>query len=134
MLVKTTRGVNAITMHKAVHSCVLPILTYTARAWWPGQNYINATGRTIHNKVNAHCDKLDKAQNIALRAILPVWKTVPIHILQREAATSSIHHTLNHLCELAAIRLHRLEARHPLRLKTKHAYTSTYPSRIERLA
>ncbi len=134
MLVKTTRGVNATTMRKAVHACILPIFTYAAPAWWPGQSHTNAAGRTIHNKINANCDKLNKAQNIALRTILPVWKTVPIHIFQRKVATPPIHHTLDYLCKLAALRLHKLKARHLLCLKTKHAYTTAAPSRIERLA
>lgn len=38
MLGKTTREVNATTMRKAVHVCILPILTYAASAWWPGRN------------------------------------------------------------------------------------------------
>lgn len=37
------------------------------------------------------CSKLDKAQNIALRGILPVWKTTPTTILHREAATPPVH-------------------------------------------
>ncbi len=56
-----------------------------------------------------NCQKLDKAQNVALRAILPVWKTTPIAVLQRKAATPSIHYTYDYLCELAALRLHKLE-------------------------
>ena len=32
MLVKTTRGVEALIMRKAVHACILPILTYGAPA------------------------------------------------------------------------------------------------------
>lgn len=32
MLVKTTRGVEALIMQKAVHACILPILTYGAPA------------------------------------------------------------------------------------------------------
>lgn len=103
MLVKTTRGVSATTTRKAVHACILSILTYAAPAWWPGQNQTNAAGQTICNKVNAHCNKLDKAENIALCAIFPVWKTVPIHVLQREAATPPIHYTPDYLCELAAL-------------------------------
>ncbi len=33
MLVNTTRGVEAVIMRKAVHACILPILTYVAPAW-----------------------------------------------------------------------------------------------------
>ncbi len=59
-------------MRKAVHVFILLILTYIEPVWCPGRNHINAESRTIHNKVNAHCDKLVKAQNIALRTILLV--------------------------------------------------------------
>lgn len=64
--------------------------------------------------METNCTKSDRAQSVALRAILPVWKTTPSIILQREAATPPIHHTLDYLCELAALRLHKLETHHPL--------------------
>lgn len=134
MLVKTTRGVNAAIMRRAVHACILPILTYAAPAWWPGRTRTNREGRTVQNSMEGLCTKLDKVQNIALRAVLPVWKTIPISILQKEAGTPPVHHTLDYLCKLAAIRLHRLEPRHPLRIKTRHASASPNPSRLERIA
>ncbi len=80
------------------------------------------------------CDKLDKVQNIALKVILPAWKTTPIKILQREAATPPIRHTIDYLCELASLRLHKLEPRHPLRIRAKQAFSSANPARLERLA
>lgn len=33
MLVKTTRGVKAIIIQKAVNACILPILSYRTPAW-----------------------------------------------------------------------------------------------------
>ena len=74
MLTKTTRGVEAEVMRRAVHSCIIPILTYAAPAWWPGKTRVNKTGHTIQNGVERHCKKLNLAQNVALRAILPVWR------------------------------------------------------------
>ncbi len=71
---------------------------------------------------------------MALRAILPVWKMTPVKILQREAAAPLIHHSLDYLCEPAGIRMHRHESKHPLRRKTKNAYTSSRPTRLERTA
>ena len=134
MLVKTTRGVEAGIMRKAMHACILPILTYGTPAWWPGRTRTNREGRTIQIGMESNCKKLDKAQNIALCAILPVWRTTPTVVLQREAATTPIHHTLDYLCELAALRLHKLEVQHPLRIRTKQAHTTANPSRLERLA
>lgn len=77
--------------------------------------------------------KSDKAQNTALRAILLVWRTTPTVVLQREAATPPIYHTLDYLCELAALRLHKLGVQHPLRIRTKQAHTAADPSCLERL-
>ena len=134
MLTKTTWGVEAEVMRRAVNSCILPILAYAAPAWWPGKTRINKAGHTIQNGVERHCKKLSLAQNIALRAILPVWRTTPVAVLQLEAGIPPIHHTLNHLCLLASLRLHRLEPKHPLRLRTKDEIHGRSPTRLERLA
>lgn len=58
----------------------------------------------------------------------------PILLIQREAATPPIEHSLNYLCELASLRLHRLEPKHPLRLRTWNASASNSPTRLERMA
>ncbi len=133
MLVKTTQEVNAAIMRRAVHAYILPILTYTAPAWWPGCTRTNKEGRTIQNSIEGLCTKLGKVQNIALRAVLPVWKTIPISILQKEAGTPPLHHTLDYLFKMAALQLHRLEPCHLLRIKTRHALTSPNPSHLERI-
>ncbi len=79
------------------------------------------------------CLKLDKVQNIALCAILPVWKLPRQQYFKERAATPPIHHTLDYLCKLAALRMHKLETQHPLRIITKVANSSAKPSRLERL-
>ncbi len=82
--------------------------------------------------MESNCKKIDKAQNTELRTIVPVWRTTPTVVLQMEAATPPIHHTLDYLCELAALCLHKLEVQHPLRIRTKQANTTANPSRLER--
>ncbi len=47
MLVKKTRGVEAVIMRKEMHPCILPILTLGTSAWWPGRTRTNREGRTI---------------------------------------------------------------------------------------
>ena len=74
----------------------------------------NEDGRDIRNGVEGRCRKLDKSQNVALRAILPVWKMTLVKILQREAATPPIHNSMDYLCGLAGIRMERLESKNPL--------------------
>lgn len=65
------------------------------------------------------CSKLDKAQIIALCAILPVWKITIVTIIKKEAATFFIYHILDSLCELATLYLHKLEPFNPLQIGTK---------------
>lgn len=134
MLANSVCGVKPLIMRKAVHACITPILTYGAPAWWPGVTRTNQKGKTVQNRIQELCKKLDKAQNVALKAILPAWKTTPTKILQREAATPPIRHTINHLCVLASLLLHKLEPKHPLRMRTKRAFALLNPTRLERLA
>lgn len=63
-----------------------------------------------------------------------IFFTTPIKVMQREAATPPIEHTLSYLRELASLRLHKLEPSHPLRRRTKKARISTQPTRLEQLA
>lgn len=134
MLANTVRGVNPLVMRRVVHACIIPILTYGSPAWWPDVAQTNQKGKIVQNRIQGLCKKLDKAQNIALKTILPTWRTTPIRVLQREAATAPIRHTINYLCELASLRLHKLEPKYPLRIRTKRAFTSSNPTRLERLA
>ncbi len=121
-------------MQKAVYPCILPILTYGAPVLWLSRLRKDKKVRNIKNSMEKHCRKLDKSQNMALCAIFLVLKTTPVKIPQREAATAPIYHTLDHLCELAAFRIHRLETKHPLRRKTKDANLSSQPTRLEKFA
>lgn len=134
MLVKTTRRVEALVMRKAIHACILPILTFGTPAWWPCWIQTNCEGRTIQNGMESKCKKLHKAQNIAIRAILPIWKTVSTAVIQKKVAIPPIHHRLDYLYKLAALGLHKLEVQHPLRIQTKWAYTTANPSRLKRIA
>ncbi len=116
MLAKTTRGVEAVIIRKEMHAFILTILTYQIPAGWPRQTQANREGRTIYNGMESNCEKLDKSKNTAFCAILPVWRTTPTIVLQKEAETPSIHHMLDYLCELAVLCLHKLEVQYSLRI------------------
>ena len=82
MLENTIQGVEIKVICQAVHACILPILIYAAPAWSPGQTRLNKYRKTIWNGVEGQLTRLDKVQNIALRTILPVWRTTLIQIMQ----------------------------------------------------
>ena len=60
MLGNTVQGVETKVMGQAVHTCILPILTYAAPAWWPGRTRLNKQGKTIQNGVKGQLKRLDK--------------------------------------------------------------------------
>ena len=60
MLGNTVQGVETGVIRRAVHACILPILTYAAPAWWPGRTRFNKQGKIIRNGVDGQLRSLDK--------------------------------------------------------------------------
>ena len=131
-LSNTVRRARPSLLRQAVHACVLPILLYAAEAWWPGKSRPNK-GKITSNRVGTHLQKLGVILHIALRGILPVYRTTPLGSLYRESAIPPIEIALNSRTETAAIRLHRLDNRHPLVRRMKCPPTTTQ-MRFQRLA
>ena len=113
-LANTARGVNARLLRQAVISCILPVLTYGAEAWWPGLARPHGS-RLITNGVNSALSHLENTLRQAIRGSLPVYRTTPIPILHREAAIPPMVLILNYQRALAHLRLARLDDRHPVR-------------------
>lgn len=90
-------------IYKVMYACIFFILIYTALAWWPGHIWTNRKKQTKQNSIERLCTKLDKVQNIALCVVLPIWRTLFISILQKEAKTLLVYYTFDHLCKLAII-------------------------------
>lgn len=134
MLGNTVQRLEPFVMRQVVHACILLILTHAAPAWWPRNNRLDKKGKVIRNRVEGHLSRLNKVQNIAFHTILPLWRTTPLTIMQREVSMHPSEHTLDHLCKLAALWLYKLEPRHPLRLRTKNAQTKAHLTRLEKLA
>ena len=90
--------------------------------------------KKISNRVDSLVRKLDTVQNEALRSALPVYRTFPTAALQREAGVLPLRIALNHKTALAAVRLKRLDNRHPLvrRVIKKRVYNTE--TRLLRLA
>jgi len=129
----TVRGAPPKLLCRAVQACVQPTLCYGSEAWWPGISRLRG-GRQVSNRVDSLVRKLDTVQNEALRGVLPVYKTTPIPALHREAAMPPVQIILDHRAALAAARMKRLDARHPLvRRVTKHR-EYTYETRLVRMA
>ena len=122
MLENTTRG---CIIRKEISTFILLIHTYKTPAWWPSCLRKDKKRRNIKNGIERYCRKWDKSQNLALCGMFPVWKTIPVKIIQKKAATSAIYYTLDHLCKQAGLRIQKLETKHHLGRKTKYVYLSS---------
>jgi ribonuclease HI len=101
-------------MTQAIKACVLPIAYYAAEAWWPSRTRTQK-GKITSNRVLTLVRKLDIVQNKAMRAALPVYRTTPVAVLQREASIPPAEIYLDSKLQALAVRVHRLDKKHPLR-------------------
>lgn len=88
-LANTRRGPSSRALRKVIHTCVRPILTYGAEAWYEGRTKTRKIAcRQFHMEVatrqEAHIYEIDRVLWEAIRAVLPVWKTTPIATLYRD--------------------------------------------------
>ncbi|TIC95781.1 putative RNA-directed DNA polymerase from transposon BS [Colletotrichum higginsianum] len=127
----TAWGAPTHLLRRAITSCVLPIQYYASEAWWPGRNRIK-NGHIASNGVNGLLNQLDITQAKAIRAALPVYRTTPVSILQREAALPPAEVMLDAKLHKASVRIHRLDDRHPLR--TRLGERPGPDSRLRRMA
>ena len=119
-------------MWKALHACILAIITYGAPAWWPGRLRMMVKGEPYRTAWKATTE-IRKSTNYRTVCNSSCSENHLNGNTSEEAATPPIYHALDYPCELAALRMHKLEPQHPLRIITRSAYSSTSLSRIERL-
>lgn len=118
-LANTVHGPPPKALRKAVISCIIPVMTYAAEAWFPGTskpatNLSQAAGRNVSTNVNGHLAAMDRVLKAALRAVLPVWKTTPVKTLYRDAGIPTAEIALEKCRLRQAHRLKAVDDNHPL--------------------
>ncbi|CCU81781.1 reverse transcriptase, putative [Blumeria hordei DH14] len=103
-------------IRQTILACTFPIAYYGAETWWPGR--IRYRNRLISNRVEGHLSTLRKVILTGARAILPVYRTTPIPILYRESGLLPPDLELDSKSKFAALRIQRLDPRHPFRRVT----------------
>ncbi|RAL59212.1 hypothetical protein DID88_006667 [Monilinia fructigena] len=118
-LAKTVDGPPASALRKAVITCVIPSLTYGTEAWYAGRTKpprLLRSGRstTVSARVGWHIDTLDKTLSLAVRGVLPVWRTTPTVTLYRDAGIPSAEAMLEEAKLRFALRIQTVDEAHPL--------------------
>lgn len=129
----TVRGPPVKLMIQAMRACALASLYYGAEAWWPSERRM-VEGKEISNRVQELVNKINKVQNKIIRAALPIYKTTPTAILQREAGFPPAQIVLDAKLHMQAARLHKLDPYHPLKHRAKRLIPNTRLARLVSLA
>nr|CCA28121.1 hypothetical protein SS1G_12417 [Albugo laibachii Nc14] len=120
------RGAAPGLMIKAVQACVLSTALYGAEAWWPGTSRITTKkDKKVGTGVGWHTNLLDSTITKAIRAALPVWRTTPNLVLHRESGIPPATILLQQKQLLAAARIQRLDAWHPLVFRARESPKET---------
>ncbi|RKL06834.1 hypothetical protein BFJ70_g16980 [Fusarium oxysporum] len=133
-LTNTVHGPLPSAVRSAVRACVEPVLLHGSEAWYRGKTRPRWTQPTKDlPSSNQHLlQRMSKAMNQAMRAILPVWKTTPITILHRESGIPPVDQLLEARRLRFSARLKSLDEAHPLASQTRPPTQPTYHDLIKR--
>jgi ribonuclease HI len=118
-LANTKNGPPASALRKAVITCVVPSLLFGTEAWYGGRRKRPAENRqdrdtSVSTKLGEHIKVVEKALTIALRGVLPTWRTTPNVALFRDAAVPAAEAVLEEAKLRFAMRLQTVDENHPL--------------------
>ncbi|RAL65586.1 hypothetical protein DID88_005258 [Monilinia fructigena] len=121
-LANTVHGPPAASLRKATITCVMPSLLYGAEAWYPERTRLSTggghlRGTMVSTRMGSRIAKADKVINLATKGVLPVWRTTPIVANLRDAGLPPCEVALEHIRINMALRLRRLDVRHPLTMR-----------------
>ncbi|KAH7471133.1 hypothetical protein FOMA001_g13258 [Fusarium oxysporum f. sp. matthiolae] len=133
-LTNTIHGPLSSDVRSAVRACVEPVLLHGSEAWYPGKARPRWTQpmKDLPSSNQHLLQRMSKAMNQAMRAILPVWKTTPATILHRESGIPPIDQLLDARRLRFSARLKSLDESHPLASRTRPPRQHTYHDLIKR--
>ena len=81
-LARIADGPPASSLRKAVITCVLPSVLYGTEIWYAGRTKLprlqpEDRDRVVSARNGWHVDMIDKVLALAIRGVLPVWRTTP---------------------------------------------------------
>ena len=117
-LANTKHGPLSSAVQRGVKACVESTLFYGVEAWYPGETgpsrALHKPNKVVSTQISGHIKKMSSALNLALRAILPAWKTTSLPILHRETGIPPVAQLLQAYQLRTSARLHALDPDHPL--------------------
>ena len=133
-LTNTKHGPLPAAVRSAVRACVEPVLLYGTEAWYPGTTRPrwNQPTKDLSSSNQHLIQRMTRAMNQSMRAILPVWKTTPIAALHRESGIPPVAQLLEARRLRFSARLKSLDEAHPLASRTRPHSQPAYHDLIKR--
>ncbi|KAJ3455198.1 hypothetical protein MRS44_013798 [Fusarium solani] len=133
-LTNTIHGPLPSAVRSAVRACVEPVLLHGSEAWYPGRTRPrwSQPAKDMPSSNQHLIQRMAKAMNQAMRAILPVWRTTPIAALHRESGIPPVDQLLEARRLKFSARLKSLDEAHPLASRTRPPSQPTYHDLIKR--
>jgi hypothetical protein len=99
-LSNTEKDLSFQAMRQLYMACISSVADYGVSVWWDNQKHL--------------LEKFQKLQNQALRKILGVFKTSPIHAMEIEASLSPVKVRFNRICKNYASRILQMHEKHSI--------------------
>ncbi|TXB95648.1 hypothetical protein FocTR4_00013675 [Fusarium oxysporum f. sp. cubense] len=133
-LTNTKHGPLPAAVRSAVRACIEPVLLHGSEAWYPGTSRPrwNQPTKDLPSSNQHLIQRMTKAMNQAMRAILPVWKTTPIAALHRDSGIPPVAQLLEARRLRFSARLKSLDEAHPLARRTRPPSQPAYHDLIKR--
>ncbi|KAF6515471.1 hypothetical protein HZS61_005377 [Fusarium oxysporum f. sp. conglutinans] len=133
-LANTIHGPLPRAVRSAVRACVEPVLLHGSEAWYLGKTRPrwHQPTKDLPASNQDPIERMSKALNESMRAILPVWKTTPITALHRESGIPPVDQLLEARRLRFSARLKSLDEAHPLASRTRPPSQPTYHHLIKR--
>lgn len=133
---RATKGAPPHLIRQAVKTCILPTIFYGIEAWWPGKHVLSwnrGREKELIHRSQLHLKTLSKVLHLALRAIVPSYRTIPLPALYREAGIPPTHIILDEIRLRKSLRLQTLDHNHPLRIRANGKRSSRLTQTLQLL-
>ncbi|KAL9563921.1 hypothetical protein ACKAV7_011956 [Fusarium commune] len=133
-LTNTKHGPLPAAVRSAVRACIKPVLLHGSETWYLGisRPRWNQPTKDLPSSNQHLIQRITKAMNQAMRAILPVWKTKPIAALHRDSGIPPVAQLLEARRLRFSARLKSLDEAHPLASRTRPPSQPAYHDLIKR--
>jgi ribonuclease HI len=131
-LARVKDGPPALSLRKVVITCVVSSLLYGMEVWYAGRTRVagfrrDNSPKVVSTRLGGHLKLLESTLVMAIRGVLPVWRTTPLATLFRDSGIPSPQVALEEALARLALRLQTTDSSNPLVRRTAGVWEQARP-------